>query len=455
MSEQPKQTVLVVDDEKNIRAAIDLALSDAGMRVIGAHDAAAAWRALQERIIDVMILDIKLGDMDGIALYRKLQSEGMAVPTIFISGHASLTEVAAAVKIGAFDFLEKPFTAEKIVVSTRRCLEFATLEGRLKRAEERGGPAEIIGEAPSIRRVVEAAIKVANSEASVLITGESGTGKELVANLIHAHSRRKEAPLVKVNCSAIPENLLESELFGYERGAFTGAMSPKRGLFEVAHRGTLFLDEIGDLSLNAQAKILRVLQSGEIQKIGSERTLKVDVRIMAATHKDLQEQAASRHFREDLLYRLNVVPIKVPSLRDRREDIPLLARYFASGACLKNNLREKQIDPEVFELLESYDWPGNIRELQNVMERMLILSADRICIADVPDSVLAARTADETGRGLALREFRDNAERKFILGVLRENRGNISRAAIELGIGRAYLHRRLTALGITKRDWFS
>ncbi len=432
-----------------------MALSDAGMRVIAAHDAAAAWRALHEGIIDVMLLDIKLADMDGIALFRKLQAEGIAVPTIFISGHASLTEAAAAVKIGAFDFLEKPFTAEKIVVSTRRCLEFAMLKDRLRRAEERGGPVEIIGDAPSIRRAVDAAIKVANSEASVLITGESGTGKELVANLIHAHSRRKDAPLVKVNCSAIPENLLESELFGHERGAFTGASGPKRGMFEVAHRGTLFLDEIADLSMAAQAKILRVLQSGEIQKIGSERTLKVDVRIMAATHKDLQAQVAAGQFREDLLYRLNVVPIRVPSLRDRREDIPVLARYLASRACEKNNLREKLIDQEVFELLESYGWPGNIRELQNVMERMLILSEDRISIADVPDSVLAARTAHETGRGLALREFRDNAERRFILGVLRENRGNISRAAIELGIGRAYLHRRLSALGITKREWLS
>jgi two-component system nitrogen regulation response regulator NtrX len=455
MSEQAKQTVLVVDDERNIRTSIDIALSDAGMRVIAAHDAAAAARALQEGIIDVMILDIKLGDMDGIALFRKLQAEGMAVPTIFISGHASLTEAAAAVKIGAFDFLEKPFTAEKIVVATRRCLEFAILEDRLRRAEERGGPGELVGEAPSIRRVVDAAIKVAHSEATVLITGESGTGKELVANLIHAHSRRKDAPLVKVNCSAIPENLLESELFGHERGAFTGATGPKRGMFEVAHRGTLFLDEIADLSLAAQSKLLRVLQSGEIQKVGSERSLKVDVRIMAATHKDLAAQVSAGLFRDDLLYRLNVVPIKVPSLRDRREDIPLLARYFASRACRKNNLREKPIDQEVFELLESYSWPGNIRELQNVMERMLILGADRISTSDVPDSVLAARTEDETGRGLALREFRDNAERKFILGVLRENRGNISRAAIELGIGRAYLHRRLTALGITKRDWFS
>ncbi len=455
MSEQAKQTVLVVDDERNIRTSIDMALSDAGMRVIAAHDAAAAWRALHEGIIDVMVLDIKLGDMDGIALFRKLQAEGIAVPTIFISGHATLTEAAAAVKIGAFDFLEKPFTAEKIVVSTRRCLEFAMLKDRLQRAEERGGPVEIIGDAPSIRRVMDAAIKVANSEATVLITGESGTGKELVANLIHAHSRRKDAPLVKVNCSAIPETLLESELFGHERGAFTGSSGPKRGMFEVAHRGTLFLDEIADLSIAAQAKILRVLQSGEIQKIGSERTLKVDVRIMAATHKDLQAHVAAGQFREDLLYRLNVVPINVPRLRDRREDIPVLARYFASQACKKNNLREKLIDQEVFEVLESYRWPGNIRELQNVMERMLILSEDRISISDVPDSVLAARTADETGRGLALREFRDNAERKFILGVLRENRGNISRAAIELGIGRAYLHRRLTALGITKHDWLS
>ncbi len=451
MADEAAPTVLVVDDEKNIRNAIELALSDAGMRVVLAHDAAAAWRVLQERIIDMMILDIKLADVDGIAFFRRLQAEGVSVPTIFISGHASLTDAATAVKLGAFDFLEKPFTAEKIAVTAQRCLEFASLQERLRLAEQLRGSMEIIGDSAAIRRVIEAALKVASSEATVLISGESGTGKELVANAIHANSRRSQSPLVKVNCSAIPETLLESELFGHERGAFTGAAGPKRGLFEIAHRGTLFLDEVADLSLSAQAKILRVLQSGDIQKIGSERTLKVDVRVLAATHKELDEQVASGAFREDLLYRLNVVPIHVPSLRERAQDIPLLAHHFARRAGERNNLREKPIDDEVIAALQAYAWPGNVRELQNVMERMMILSGARITPSDLPDTLAAP--AEASGVSSALREFRDKAEREFVLRVLKKNHGNISRSAVELGIGRTYLHRRLAVLGITKKDW--
>jgi two-component system nitrogen regulation response regulator NtrX len=445
-------TVLVVDDEKNIRHAIELALSDAGMQSVLAHDAAAAWRILEERIIDAMILDIKLADVDGIAFFRRLQAEGTAVPTIFISGHATLTEAAMAVKLGAFDFLEKPFTAEKIAVTAQRCLELARLKERLRLSEQqRRGSLEIIGDSTAIRRVIELALKAAPSEATVLISGESGTGKELVANAIHAHSRRSEAPLVKVNSSAIPETLLESELFGHERGAFTGASGQKRGMFGTAHRGTLFLDEVGDLSLAAQAKILRALQSGEIQKVGSERSLKVDVRVIAATHKDLRAQVALGCFREDLLYRLNVVPIHMPALRERVPDIPLLAHHFAHIACERNNLHEKLIDEGVLAALQAYAWPGNVRELQNVMERMMILSGDKITLDDLPDTVLASSEASSAPS--ALREFRDRAEREFVLGVLKKNHGNISRAAIELGIARTYLHRRLVALGISKRDW--
>jgi len=451
MTDEVPLTVLIVDDEKNIRNAIALALGDAGIKALVALDAAAAWRILQERIIDAMILDIKLTDVDGLTFFRRLRAEGIEVPTIFISGHATLTEAAAAVKLGAFDFLEKPFTAEKIAVTTQRCLEFSNLRERLRLAEERRGSLQIIGDSTAIRRVIDAALKVAASEATVLISGESGTGKELVANAIHAHSARRHAQLVKVNCSAIPETLLESELFGHERGAFTGATAAKRGLFEIAHHGTLLLDEIGDLSLTAQAKILRVLQSGEIQKVGSERLLKVDVRILAATHKDLNQQVVNGSFREDLLYRLNVVPIAVPSLRERAEDIPLLVHHFARRASERNNLREKPIDADVIASLQAHTWPGNIRELQNVMERMMILAGERITLADLPDTIV---TRSEAGAAAsALREFRDRAEREFVLGVLRKHHGNISRTAVELGIGRAYLHRRLATLGIEKKDW--
>src|SRR5690348_526651 len=319
-----RPTVLVLDDEKNIRKSIEIALEQEGMQVLGAHDAASALRTLHERIVDVVIIDIQLGEIDGLTFFRKMQAEGFAVPAIFISGHATLTEAAQAVKIGGFDFLEKPFTAEKIAITVTRCLELSAMRERLLRAQESSGPRDIVGESPAIKLVIAAALKVAATQAGVLIAGESGTGKELVANIVHSNSGRSQGPLVKVNCSAIPDTLVESELFGYERGAFTGAATSRRGLFETAHRGTIFLDEVADLAPGAQAKILRVLQTGEIQKIGADRTMKVDVRVLSGTHKDLRQCVAEATFREDLYYRLNVVPLEVLPLRERAQDIPLL-----------------------------------------------------------------------------------------------------------------------------------
>jgi two-component system, NtrC family, nitrogen regulation response regulator NtrX len=449
-------TVLVLDDEKNIRRAIEIALEQEGIRVLTAHDPAAALRYLQERIIDLLILDIKLGEIDGISFFRIVQTAGFNVPTLFISGNATLTQAAEAIKIGAFDFIEKPFSAERIVIAVKRCLEFSTLKERLRLSEARHGPEEIVGDSPAINKVIASALKVARTGASVLITGESGTGKELVANAIHAHSERREMPFVKVNCSAIPENLIESELFGYVKGSFTGAIAGKRGLFEVANRGTLFLDEVADLSLGAQAKILRVVQSGEMQKVGSEEPITVDVRVLSGTHKDLKEQVAAGLFREDLYYRLNVVPIRVASLRERPEDIPLLAQFFAHRVCQKSNIKDKPIDDEVLTELKRYHWPGNVRELQNVIERVITMSGERVSLLDIPEEILAVNdlTANRHA-GSALREFRDRAEREFILGTLRRNLGNISQSAVELGVGRSYLHRRLAVLGIAKKDWFS
>lgn len=448
-------TVLVLDDEKNIRRSIEMALEQEGMRVLTAHDPASALRFLQERIIDLLILDIKLGEVDGISFFRIVQTAGFSVPTLFISGNATLTQAAEAVKIGAIDFLEKPFSAERIVVAVKRCLEFSMLRERLRISEARHGSEAIIGDSPIIKKVIAAALKVAHTGASVLISGESGTGKELVANAIHAHSDRRERTFVKVNCSAIPENLIESELFGYLKGAFTGASANKRGLFEVANRGTLFLDEVADLSLGAQAKILRVVQGGEMQKVGSEEAITVDVRVLSGTHKDLKQQVAAGLFREDLYYRLNVVPIRVPSLRERPDDIPLLAQFFAHRVCEKNNIKVKPIDDEVMSELQRYNWPGNVRELQNVMERIVTMSGDRVTVLDIPEEILSADDLTaERHAGSALREFRDKAERDFILGTLRRNLGNISQSAIELGVGRSYLHRRLAVLGIAKKDWF-
>jgi DNA-binding NtrC family response regulator len=449
-------TILVLDDEKNIRRAIEWALEPEGMRVLTAHDPAAALRFLQDRIIDLLILDIKLGEIDGLELFKIVQAAGFEVPTLFISGNATLTQAAEAVKIGAVDFLEKPFRAERIVVAVKRCLEFSALKERLRLSEARHGPEAVVGDSPAIKKAIAVALKVARTGANVLIAGESGTGKELVANAIHAHSDRQTMPLVKVNCSAIPENLIESELFGYTKGAFTGATANKRGLFEVAHRGTIFLDEVADLSLGAQAKILRVVQSGELQKIGSEEAITVDVRVLSGTHKDLKTQVAAGLFREDLYYRLNVVPIRVPSLKERPDDIPLLAQFFVHRVCEKNNMKDKAIDEGVLSELRRSPWPGNVRELQNVIERMVTMSGERISLLDIPEEIVAAEdTAGNRHAGSALRVFRDQAERDFILATLKRNLGNISQSAIELGVGRSYLHRRLTVLGIAKKDWFS
>ncbi len=405
-------TILVLDDEKNIRRAMEMALEPEGFTVLTAHDPAAALRFLQERIIDLFILDIKLGEMNGIELFKIVQTAGFEVPTLFISGNATLTQAAEAVKIGALDFLEKPFSAERIVVAVKRCLEFSALKERLRLSEARHGPEPLIGDSPAIKKVIAAALKVARTGANVLISGDSGTGKELVANAIHAQSDRRGMPLVKVNCSAIPENLIESELFGYIKGAFTGATANKRGLFEVAHRGTIFLDEVADLSMSAQAKILRVVQSGEMQKVGSEEAITVDVRLLSATHKDLKTQVAAGLFREDLYYRLNVVPIRVPSLKERPDDVPLLAQFFARRVCEKNNIKDKAIEDDVLSELRRYPWPGNVRELQNVVERMVAMSGERISLLDIPEEIVAVE--DYTGSrhaGSPLREFRDQAER--------------------------------------------
>jgi len=450
-----RPVVLVLDDEKNIRTAIEMALSQEGLHVVAAHDVPTALRTLHERIVDVMIVDIRLGEVSGLEFFRRAQADGVAPPTIFISGHATLTEAAQAVKLGGFDFLEKPFSAEKIAVTVHRCLEMSSLRERLRRVEA-AQDAQIVGDSAIMRRLVQDAIKVARTQANVLITGESGTGKELIANCLHANSDRAQQAFVKVNCSAIPENLIESELFGHERGAFTGAVAPRKGLFEVAHRGVIFLDEIADLASVAQAKILRALQSGEIQRVGAERPTLVDVRVISGTHKDLKQAVADGRFREDLYYRLNVVPLRVPALRERLEDIPLLVKFLMTRLRERNNLREKPIDDDVFDELKRHDWPGNVRELQNLLERLLIMSGDRITTLDLPEEILGSNGRGGVASGVsALKEFRDRAEREHIIATLRRLNGNVSQAAIELGVGRTYLHKRLAVLQIAKKDFLA
>lgn len=455
MTDSAQPVVLVLDDEKNICKAIALALGQEGMHVITALDVASALRTLHERIVDAVIVDIRLGEIDGLSFFKRMQADGFTAPAIFISGHATLTEAAQAVKIGGYDFLEKPFSSDKLITTVRRCLDMSALRTQLALAASQGSSGEIAGQSAAIRKVTVDIARVAKSHANVLITGESGVGKELVANSIHARSDRAGQAFVKVNCSAIPDSLIESELFGHERGAFTGATAHKKGLFEVAHRGVIFLDEIADLSLAAQAKILRVLQNGEVQKVGSEAVTKVDVRVLSGTHKDLKKAAAEGRFREDLFYRLNVVPIRVPALRERIEDLPELIAVLARQLSKKNNIKEKPIDEEVVAELQRYAWPGNVRELQNVLERMMVMSGEQITVLDVPEEILSAADAgEERHDSSALKDFRDRSERDFIIATLKRNKGNISQSASDLGIRRTYLHKRLSVLRIGKKEYF-
>ena len=383
--------VLVLDDEKNIRNAIEIALDQEGMHVIGAHDVAAALRTLHERIVDVMIVDIRLGEVERTRVlppragrWHRATDYLHLRPRHAHRGGAGGEARAASISSRS---RSAPKRSRSRCSAASRCRACASACAWPKRART---TREIVGDSAVIRRLVQDAIKVARTSASVLITGESGTGKELVANCIHAHSDRAQQPFVKVNCSAIPENLIESELFGHERGAFTGAIAARKGLFEVAHRGVIFLDEIADLAASAQAKILRVLQSGEIQRVGAERPTVVDVRVLSGTHKDLKAAVAEGRFREDLFYRLNVVPLRVPALRERLEDLPLLVQFLMRRLGERNNLREKPIDDEVFDELKRHDWPGNVRELQNVLERLMIMSGERITTLDLPEEILAA-----------------------------------------------------------------
>ena len=436
-----KPCVLIVDDEKNIRAAVQLALAPEGVHVIAAHDAAAALRAVREHVIDLVLLDIRLGDIDGLTLYRRIQADA-DIPTIFISGQATLTQAAQAVRIGGLDFIEKPFSAEKLVTVVRRCLEHASLQERLRRIEARAaGMQQIVGDSPAIRRVLDDVLRVAQTRATVLISGESGTGKELVASAIHDHSDRAAAPFVKVNCSAIPDTLVESELFGHERGAFTGATAVKRGLFEAAHRGTIFLDEIADLSAAAQAKILRVLQTGELQKVGSDTALRVDVRVLSGTHKDLRQLIAAGRFREDLFYRLNVLPIRLPALRDRAADLEALAESLLENIALRTGMPQRELTPSALAALSAHDWPGTVRELRNALEQAAMLTDNVRLTADDFKSILNTKSLSQRLRPLP--QLVAELERSSIQSALAATGGNKVSAAKLLGISRATLYEKL------------
>jgi DNA-binding NtrC family response regulator len=461
-------TILVVDDEKNIRRTLRMVLEGEGFEVLEAGSAEEAFPLIEDAAPDLVVLDVRLPGMSGVDALEKIRKERSpdALPIVVISGHASLSEAVQAVQRGANDFLEKPLDRDRMLVSLKNALAMRRLARELEALKKDAGKRyEMIGESPAMKRLYGEIEKVAPTRGRVLITGESGTGKELIARAIHKLSPRTGAAFVKVNCAAIPAELIESELFGHERGAFTGAQGRKRGLFEVAHMGTLFLDEIGDMSLAAQAKVLRALQNGEITRVGGDATVAVDVRVIAATNKDLETAVGKGEFREDLYFRLNVVPIKSPSLRDRLEDVPGLARAFLEEFCAENGMRTKPVEAEVTEALVEHHWPGNVRELRNVVERMAILSGDTITLEDLPDfperllpnelahdasSPAMTVTGDNGEPRETLRAFRDRKEREYIKETLDRCDWNISRAATLLGVERTNLHKKMRSLGLKR-----
>ena len=441
--------ILVVDDEDNIGRSLRLILEREGYAVAVCRTTAEFRKHPEAERADVFLFDVRLPDGSGIDLLRSVRQNGNPAPAVMISGHGTIADAVEATRAGAFDFLEKPLSRDKVLLAIKNALENSSLHAENERLRELvGGGPKMIGASPAFQRAVEQASMAARSDARVLLIGESGTGKELLAAHIHQNSPFAAGPFVKVNCAAIPTELLESELFGHEKGAFTGAAGTRRGKFELADSGTIFLDEVGDLHGASQAKLLRVLQEGEFQRVGGEQTIRVAVRVLSATNRDLGALVTQGKFREDLYYRLSVVPIRVPALRERPQDIKLLAGYFLDDFCARNNFKPKTLDESVYPMLESYAWPGNARELRNVIERMAILTAgERLTREAIPVEIRVQRDA---GPRSSIQEARESAERDHILRALEEASWNVSGAARALGMERTNLHKRIRALGLSR-----
>jgi two-component system nitrogen regulation response regulator NtrX len=443
-----KPQILIVDDEPNIGRSLSLILEGEGFRVRHVLTAAQFHADLATRRADLYFLDVRLPDGNGIDLLRGLRQNEDHTPVVMISGHGTIADAVEATRSGAFDFLEKPLARDRVLLVVRNALERLILERENRRFREIvGDEPRVIGQSPAFRRAIDEATRVAGSDARVLLEGESGSGKEILAAHIHRSSPFADGPFVKVNCAAIPNELVESELFGHEKGAFTGAAARRRGKFELASGGTIFLDEVGDLHESSQAKLLRVLEEGEFERLGGEHPIRVSVRVIAATNRDLSVRAAEGRFRQDLFYRLSVVPIRLPALRERPEDVPELAGYFLREFCRRNGFRPKTVDAGVMDVLWSYRWPGNVRELRNVVERMAILTpGEQIPVSAIPIDVRTPPASPASG----LHDIRDAAERDRILKVLEDTQWNVSGAARALGIERTNLHKRIRALGLTR-----
>jgi len=445
--------ILVVDDEAAIRDALRMILEYEGYRVLEAGSAEDALVHLARSHVDALLLDIRMKGMSGMDALERIRVLHPQVPVLMISGHGTIETAVAALRLGAQDFLEKPLERDVVLNRLGGLLERAHLrEEAASRRREEEDRYRLVGGSAAIGRVRELIARAGPAQATVLITGESGTGKELVARAIHRASTRAEAAFVKVNCAAIPDDLIESELFGHEKGAFTGATARQRGRFARAHGGTIFLDEIGDMSLRTQAKVLRALQEGEIEPLGAGEPSRVDVRVIAATNKDLRAEISAGRFREDLYYRLSVLPIQIPPLRQRREDIPELIDHLVRRVIQENNFRPRRFSPAAIQALVARPWPGNVRELSNVIERALILAPHEVLdVEDLPGAEVApARSSGTWLDAPTLREFKERAERDFLLARLEENGWNITRTAQEIGTPRSNLYKRLEHHGLVR-----
>ncbi len=442
--------ILIVDDEPHIRETISDILTDQNYECINVGDGAEAEKKIMIEDLGAVILDVMLPNKGGLELLDFIRQEFPLLPTIIISGHGNIKMAVDAMKRGAFDFIEKPLSMERIINSVRnavRIRELQTENIKLKSRLEK--PQVFIGQSAPVKTLLDQVPNVAASDAAVLITGENGTGKEMIARMIHQKSTRKNLPFIGVNCAAIPETLIEAELFGFEKGAFTGAVKQKKGKFEMAHKGSIFLDEIGDLSLSAQAKVLRVLQEKELERVGGTQSVHIDVRIIAATNKDLPALIENQTFRQDLYFRLNVIPMHLPPLRERKEDIPPLIEYFLSELTASSG-RQVTVSKSAVKLLKSKYWPGNVRELRNFIERLLIMCPKDVIEAEdiIQFSFPQMNSVDGQYEKLTLKDAKRDFEKSLIMNRLMKNNNNITRTAESLEIERTYLHKKIKELGL-------
>lgn len=455
MSASTTHKILLVDDERSIRDTLRMTLEYEGFEVADVDSGIKALENIDDIRPDAIILDVKMSGLDGIETLERLRESHPHIPVVLLTGHGSIETAVEATKKGAFDFLSKPPDREKILITLRNAIrQTALLRENIRMREEIEGRDVMVGSSPVMQDMRATIARVAPTEAYVLITGENGTGKELVARALHRQSSRASRELVEVNCAAIPQELIESELFGHEKGAFTGATGQRIGKFEQADGSTLLLDEIGDMSQSAQAKVLRVLEEGAFERVGGNKRISVDVRVIAATNKDLPAEIGEGNFREDLYHRLNVIPIHVPPLRDRREDIPDLIRFFFAESSSKNKLPPREIDDEAVERLKRMPWSGNVRELRNVVERLAIMVSDRITCADVERYVFGGPDALESSLSMDLtfQEFKERAEELFLRRQLERFDWNVSRTADELGIQRSHMYKKINKYGLERNS---